>query len=524
MAAGRKLRVVTVSSDSTGTDALATFFFPDSIPPGTTVQSATVLTDRELLAPVRFDYEVPLARSHTIDVSDALLDTSGLDLELSLTGIQAQAIEGRVPAQRFRKRIRLGYEGDTRLRRATIVEGGFDLALQNDIPLDANVAVLIPGLRSLGSGDPYRRTLALPASGTDQYRLDLQGYELIDPVQPDAIIDSIDIRLDISTAPSDGIVALTSGDAVRYDITADSIFLGVVEGVIGGDTLVIDPIEVEDVADYGDFDGGVELQDADLELTILSEVTVESLIADLNIVAIREEAGVAVDSAVLVLSDQQIAGGSPEDPGETRIIVGGAEIVALLNILPTHLRFYGEVRASGEARISREGGFAASYRFSTPLRLRIENLTTFEADPDTLTSGELVDAVRETADEDLKAASLSFRLTNQTPLGGSVRFLLSADMADTNIYVGEIDTALGFVREVSFAAAPTDGNGFVTEPRIDEITVSLSERELRLFARPPLVYGLQVRVDDTDGYVTVRAFDFIDVNGAIAVQGEIRDE
>lgn len=63
-------------------------------------------------------------------------------------------------------------------------------------------------------------------------------------------------------------------------------------------------------------------------------------------------------------------------------------------------------------------------------------------------------------------------------------------------------------------AAPTDPtSGFVTGFSLTEVNYTLNRREIRLFKNPPLVFGYQLRLSDTDGFVTVRYSDNLEMLG-----------
>ena len=137
-----------------------------------------------------------------------------------------------------------------------------------------------------------------------------------------------------------------------------------------------------------------------------------------------------------------------------------------------------------------------------------------EGEPSLLADEDISDIIQDAAEDNILNGELTFILENRLPVGGILRFILSADTADPYLYDAPRDTNLVIEREVLIQAAPTDPtSGFVTGFSLTEVNYTLNRREIRLFKNPPLVFGYQLRLSDTDGFVTVRYSDNLEMLG-----------
>ncbi len=521
---GMHIRVV---NDSAGTD-FADLDFTEVIPPGGSGIAESIVTDKTLESPLRLEITVPVAQATFIpEVTQALLDTAGFLVRISLLDIEADEATVILQSQDYQDDVWLTYDDENRLRSAVMDAGQITIHLFNHMDINSQGQIKIPAISAAGI-DTFTRDISFPALGDTiiTLRFDDREYTIENPDQPGQIIDSLQLILSAQTEASGRLVRITSEDSITLALQSDSLFFRHFAGVIGVDTLQITPFEERNIADYEGFEEGLELSEALLSLTLRSEVMIGNLNADLRITAFHEnEQGQRTDSALIILDDLQFNGGNPGQPGITEIVLSGPEIVNALNILPTALRIDGQVRVSGEAEISREDRILTDYLFETPFKVRFTNLSTFSGDPDSLTDADIDDLIRDAGDDNLLGASLEMIIRNHTPLGGTVRFIFTADMADSNLYDGPVDTAQGFERTISMTAAPTDpATGFVTGEQNSRIQVTLNQRELRLFQNPPLQFGYQIRFDDTDGFVTLRYSDYVNMLGEVRVNILIEDQ
>ena len=177
------------------------------------------------------------------------------------------------------------------------------------------------------------------------------------------------------------------------------------------------------------------------------------------------------------------------------------------------------MRASGEVEIASRVRVSGQYAFSTPLRFRINGDAFIKGSVQQLNDEDIDSEIKDSKDESFEEAALSLRLINHTPLGGSIRLIVSTDPAHTDIYdTTYFNPALEFIKEVTVMPAPTDPvTGFVTEALENTIELSLNRQEFRLFKNPPVRIGYELHISGTNGDVTIRASDFVQISGLARV-------
>lgn len=499
--------------------------FPQTIPPGQTARAEAHIQNRWLYSPLRIEYRIPIAQPTTVTITNALLDTAGVAIALELENIRADEAVAVLGQQNYSDVIKLTYEGEHRLRSAEIERGQMQITFTNHTVLDTDMRVKIPALRS-AANDTFMAEIHLPAGGITPLALQFDGYSISNPRFPGAFLDTLELILDANTAAQNQIIHIRSSDRIALQILSDSLVFKAFSGYVGADTLNLDPFEADSIADYQGIEQGIELSQAYLNLKLYSEVFIQNLLADLTITGYHEnEQGVITDSATIVLQNRAFNGGHPGQPGITEIVLNDQSIVDFLNILPTSLRIEGIVKVSGEAAISQGDRIWLDYYFETPFKARIASLASIEGEVDSLTTADVDSLLREAAENNILEANLEFTLTNHTPLGGSIRFILTADAADSNIFDEVYDPSRVIIREITVPPAPTNPvSGFVTAPRLNTITEHLDRREIQLFSKPPLRYGYVLRVQNTPGFVTLRYSDYVGIRGSALLRVLVEDK
>ncbi|RMH77755.1 MAG: hypothetical protein D6681_20650 [Calditrichaeota bacterium] len=509
---------VTVINDSLN-EQFADLFFPNDILPDQEGVAEEVVHNKTLYSPMRFEYEFPIGQSITTTITNEMLDTTGVQVALELVNIQSDEAEARLKPQHFSRTLKLGYEGDTRLRSATINRGRIALDITNHIDLSTEVQYTIPAIRD-ASNQPFSDQLQLVANASTHKELVLDGFRIINPDNPGAVIDSLEIQVAVQTTTPDTTILVTGTDSVVVQLVADTLFFGEFAGIIGADTLDIEPFLVEDVADYGGFDGSVQLRDASLRLIIDSGIMIENFLADIVVVGYHKENGVITDSRTLVLNDLAFHGGMVDT-----IDISGPDFADFLNILPTDLQFSGIVEVSGEASVAVGDRIDIRYLFETPLTVKLVDLAEFTGDEDTLTTEDITPDLQKRLRNNLLEGRLTLTVGNHTPLGGDLRFFITTDMNDPNLYDADFDTSRGFIEVIGLDPAPTDPTtGYVTATRPRTMEFLLSRKEILLLAQPPLRYGFLFRAANTNGFVTLRYSDFVDPQGEIRLKFLVKED
>ena len=495
-----------------------TFPFPNSIPAGTQAQESSLVAQKWLVSPIRYEYEFPIAQPVTLFITDSLLDSSGLTFTLEFVDVKADEAVAEFDAQHYQDIVRNAYDGERRLISASVNRGKITLEFVNNISLGSQVELTFPAIDT--NPDPFSRdslqtAFTLPAFSTLIQEIDLNGWEISNPQNPNLPIDTLEILVDAITEDPAGIIHLRATDNVVVNVQSDTIFFNTLRGILSSDTLTFAPIVREDLADYEGFEGGIELSSASLSLTIYSEVFIENMTADITFTGYhKNRQGVITDSATLALSNLSFVGGTPGNPGVTHILFPGQEVIDFLNILPTSFKFGGRVITSGEADVTVGDRIRAEYAFETPLKAKISGLATYQASVDTLTDEDISDEIQDVPDDNFLTAALNVQVLNHTPLGGTATLILTADFSDPDIYDADFDTTQTIVRTITINAADVDPvTGFVLAEKANLINVGLNKRELQLIKNPPLKVGFQILIHDTPDFVTLRKSDYIRVNG-----------
>ncbi len=508
--------IVTVRGAGDAGDPFATFVFPTPIDSAGTQSVSVNIGEKEIITPIEVSYEIPIVGPETFDVTNEILENSGFTLTFALDNVRAVEATAILEPQMYSDIIKIGYDSQTRLSKATIESGEILIDFVNRIDLPSTVSVTVPAI-TRADGAPFLFDFFIPTAGVYQVPIRLRDDELSNPDDPGALIDSIAIHVDAMTLRPDELVSVTASDSVEIDVSSDTLFFGGFAGFLAPDTLDIDPVFERDLIDYSGFDGDIELQQATLELTLLSGVFVENLAADIAVSGYHTENGVITDSSSLVLNNLVFVAGEPSS-----VSVSGPEIVEFLKVLPNDIRFSGEVRVSGNANLARGDNIGIRYRFDTPMIVDIGNDVTFEGDT---TSFEINEEFREAAaNQELQDAILSIDLFNHTPLGGTVQIYLSTDFTDNNLYDANFDSTRGFIETVTIAPAPVDAGGLVTTEGTNQVSFTLDAERLRLFEQRRMRVGYSFDVDPTGGFVTIRYSDYVRMLGAAEITYRIEDE
>lgn len=514
---------VTVVNDSLN-ETFVEFAFPDPIQPGEEAVSQANVDNKWLYSPLRLEYQVPVAQATPVTVTSTLLNSAGIAAEVELQDIRADEAVAALDAQDFSDVIHIGYESEHRLRSAEIDEGRFYVTLTNHTSLDTDVKIKIPAIQN-AANDTFITELELPARETIPLTLQLENHTISNPDFPGAILDTLDFILDARSKAQSNIVHITSNDSLSINIVTDTLIFKFFSGFLGEDSLIFDPITEEDIAVYEGFEGEIELSEAFLNLKLYSEISIDNFFADLVITGFHEnEAGAITDSASIALYNRQLNGGTPEQPGITEFDLMGQEIVDFLSILPTSIRVEGKAKVSGEAAVSQGNRIWVDYLFETPFKVHIRGTAHFEGKESTITDADIDSLVQDIARDNILDIDLNFLLTNHTPLGGNIRFIISADFNDSNIYDEDYDTSLVLIRDMPVEAAPIDPvTGFVTGDRETEFVYQLNQREVQLFSNPPLRYGYLLTVPGSGEFITLRYSDFINMLGRADLRVLIED-
>lgn len=512
--------------DSTGTKVID-FVIDQPIAEGQTIENSARIGGPGtswIYAPLQVQYVLPIAEATTFELSATVLSEASFNLDVALENLEVDEAIARMESQEVRNRGGFALEEGMQLQEAAVSSGRIRLDFHNQTEVSVDIDFQMPTILN-AQNQPFTSQLSIPQNGSATLEVPLSGMRIADSENPGGMVDSVVIDYRTVTSTANDIIHLRSSDEVRIDIQIDSIAFESLSGIINERIFDIDPVEESDLFDYEGVPHNIHLDFVDFGLRLQNEFFIEDLQVNLTIVGYHEENGVVTDSARLEIAGQQINPGYPGNPGVTMITVPGETAAAFLNILPTRVRTFGQVAAAGEVAIDQSGVISGDYSFATPLRFRIDGDAVYTGDVSTLDEDDISDEVRDAADENFEEATLTLHLINSTPLGGSVRLFVSADTRHNDIYdPAHLNPELEFIKEVVVIAGEVDANtGYVSEPASNEVTLTLTRDEFRIFKRTPIKVGFELHIDGTDGPVAIRAQDFVTVSGIARIMLNIKD-
>ncbi len=461
---------------------------------------------------IRVEYSIPIAQPAVITISDSLLDNAGILITVDLEHLESNAVKAKIEPQEINRSFKFAVDSDHRIKRAKIKRGAFHLTFTNTLPMGGKLVYTFPNLFR-NDGSVFTDSVRLE-NGQANKTITLDGLTLQHATTPGAYVDSIIVQVYGLTDQATQFVELNSGDYLQADVTSDTIFVESFEGTLATESIAIGPYEFNDLSDFQKFDGTINFQDVELIITLYNEINVDNLTLSLQIEGEhRNEAGVVTATQTVTLTNYAINPGTPGNPAITQIVIDGADITNLLNILPTRIRVTGTVSAAGEANIQLGARVWGEVAFSAPLKILLKDVAPFRSDINEITSDDVAPDLQN--NNPINYGSLELTVTNHTPFGGTIRLIVSADSAHTDLYdTTYFNPDKEFIRTIQFSPGTIDAStGFVSQAFQNNIFLELKEKEIHILTSPPYRIGVEARFQDTQGTVAVRATDFLEFKG-----------
>jgi hypothetical protein len=521
----------TVKNDTVNNEQIAQVIIPDTVFPGQQGEGSDQVGNGgiDIYSPLGLEFQLQIAKETSFLVTQELLDTAGFWIELSLENIRADEATVKLRKQKFNDKISITYEDENRLRTAEIDSGTIQLHLINYLPVGCNVNYTIPDIRT--EAQPLTGSLTLLPAQVLEEGIDLKNLSIENADNPGEFIDTIIVDIAGTTLPTNGFVTITSRDSILVEAQTSRIILKSFKGFFALDTLEVPEFSEDSIADYGDFSKGVFFQNAELELNITSEVSIENLFLEFDVLGYHaDENGIMTDSASLSISQTVNSTGSPGDPDNIILSISGDSVTNFLNILPTSIKGMGRITLEGEASITQNSKVWAGYLFSTPLRLIVSNLppiegtiTTFIGKGDNTpyegATAPLDSNIVDLSDE-LESGNLELDIVNHTPSEVEVRMLVSGDLSrpDSAFYNSSLNDSLEFEKSALVSAAAINMiSGFVTTPQTSTVSFDLTKDQLQILTKPPFRVGYEVKLSDSPGVIALRSIDFVRATGVAKI-------
>jgi hypothetical protein len=476
---------------------------------------------------LRLNYNLPVAEPTVVFVTDSLLDSTGFWLEVDLENFEADTAVAIIDDQRITDILRLKFDNENKIKRGEIDKGRVQLEFINNLDLTGKIKFTLPNIRT-PLDEPFSDSLEVPENGSSNYDIILDHFTVVNPNNPDEFIDSLLVDFELDLSSSQNFVTLTNNDSINVHIVSDSIYLKSFVGYFSLDTLTIPTIEENNIADYEDIPTGIFLQNAQVDVSLLSEILVENLMMNVKITGYHEdENGVRTDSAHMEITRTFTSHGYPGNPDLLNLTIEGPEVANFINILPTSVKANGTLLLEGNAELDRTSQLFGDYNFTTPLRIKIVDLNPIRSKIDTIDVNDLDNDAIDLTNDYIENGTLFLTVSNHTPLEANVEIYVSKDSTHTKdsfFDSTDYNPEYEFVKSHYIFAAPTDPiSGFVNNPLESEVNLPLSNQEISILTNPPYMIGFRLKVTDSPGVISFRSTDYIKVFGSAKLSVKVED-
>ncbi|RMG61091.1 MAG: hypothetical protein D6715_14305 [Calditrichaeota bacterium] len=517
---------IALYNDSTG-ELVSQLSTNQPVQPGETVVLTDQIQQRWVRSPLRVVASLPLAQAVSFAVTDSLLDAAGTSAVLEFPHLLATEALARFHQQHYRRNLRFSLKDQkgNRLKQGEIARGNVLVTFANQFPLSGQFRVHLPEFQQ-PDGQALQVDLDFLANQTVQAPpVQTNHVQIANRQTPGAFLDSVQATVELITRRTSGFVHLRASDQFQVQVHTDSIFFRSFSGYLAADSIAIPRFQRQASVDYNGLEDGIRFAGAELLVKIFNEVHIDQLrIKRLSITGRhRNSSGQVTASAQVHIADQAILPGDPGNPVLTTISFPTREVTDFLNILPTEIEGVGTIAYQGNASVTVDASRVhGRYSFSTPVQVKIDRQNRIEGDIQTLDESSIDADIREAARDDIRGAQLALQITNHTPFSGTITMLVTTDPArlQGDFYnLSRLDSTREFVEVFQIPSASIDpGSGTVRAAGETISQIGLNRSQIRLFSQPPVYVGFLVTIDPTDGFVTVRGNDFLELAGKTVFQ------
>jgi hypothetical protein len=510
--------VINVYDDSLG-GYIGPFSFTNSIQPGVPSQSNTLdLRNKFISNKLRLEYQIPIEGSESnLELTQELLEGT-FQSEVIMREVKVNEANAEIPAQSFTDSSKIDVTDEKyRIETGRISRGGALITFYNSIPLSAELIIKFPYL--FQDGETLEFLIPkIEAGGSSQEYFDFSGAEIYNMDNPGTPIDSLPFYAEARADSSEGYVSIFGTDSFVVVVQMDSIFIESFQGVLlEPDTLTIEPVDQDGLDVFDDIEGQIRFEDLVMNLTFENEIDFDILI-DLWIVGYRGDPEFnPTDSMRIHISETiQKSSTSPTTLISLDRNSGTPSIVDLLEILPTHIRMYGDAILGAEGNDPNGGakvndGIRALYSIESPLNFNITRPLSYTMETDSI---DLDQDMRDRLVDDAYFTNIDMVLENGLPVEAEVVLIMATDSSlfDT------LQTALPSERIIvrSMIDPGTVGtSGFVDVPVSSTISISLSDEQLDIFMVHPVYFKQWVNIPQTNQVVKLRQADEIKVDALL---------
>ena len=414
-------------------------------------------------------------------------------LIVSPVGIKAARALGRLPRQTLTHSETLLVDDSTKVVSGLIAAGGATLTLANGLPVAMDVEVETDNLYC--DDQPLRVNAHLGAMAVSTVHLDLSGFRIETAPDPgNSWQGSNELVFDViaETERQDALVEISSQESISVNIQIEAVELDRLVGTLRPVRLHLD--EEHSL----EFPRGFEHIDPKDALLVIS-ITNSSLVGGAFSLEIEGERDGAVRRASFdgAIAPAEVRGTSVL----TRCEYSSCETRDLISIFPERVRVQGEAIVWGQGMVTSADSLRGDFQIVVPLVFRV-CADTFTTEP---RRNRISESLSDAIEDGVVSSRFVGSVVSDVAITGEVRLLFGADSA--TVY-SEPLLALPGGDAVAFGSSENPASAAIFE-------VDLSSQDLEVFLRDSIWAGLEMRLDSTETYVTLRPDEAVRLEGRI---------
>lgn len=484
-------------------DLLVTWAYSDEIPAGATVVDVFDLSGKTIGSTVAVSIVGCSPGSGggvvTVDPDDAI------DIDVRLENVTASQAIAVIPAQSYATEVPSAWSDSLRLVDASIDAGATLVTIENQTPLDADVALLLPDFSVLG--DTLRLDAYLSGGERRVIPIDFAGTTF----HSDAPANETRYVVRARTPGSGGVhVALSEDDAISVTIDPLDLEIGSVLGIADGFDASFEP--VQESLDWPDDVDPFVPAAASITLSISNEIG-SAIAGEIRMRALN---GSAPDTIRKLIT---IPAGSLGAPAVTEIVIDqtNSRILDLIAGYPTEIEVDGDlVVGDGVSLVSLERGAAVGggYVFEAPFAFSVSG-GAIRLDPQEI---ELDEEFRSVLANDTNRLEIEADFVNGFPFGAGVTLAFGPDSARV------FDEPEILMEPILAAPAEVDPvSGKTTSATASGGALALDQGEMTTFDREIVYLGVTLDVAPS-GVVVVSPSDSVIVSGVLRMDVTVSED
>lgn len=421
---------------------------------------------------------------------------SSVNLITNFSDFSVLEAVAKTPAVNISETQSLAIDDSISITEAVIQSGNLNLVIDNQVPIHGKIIYELSDF--FKNENPYTDSLHISAQSRSQISIPLENLTL----RPDFAgvgEQTISFQWTFVTEESDEMIHIQSSDNVKANLTSSEIIFSQIQGILNEIEIDIEPFK-EDL-NFSDELDSVKLENAVIRLEIDNTINLPAR-SDIVIQGITD-AGKTVDLKV-----QETILAAPEFGSETTTIVldkNNSNIIEFLNALPDQIEISGSVwlgDSNSPGTVTQSDYIEGRMNISAPLVLSFPTQTA-TTDIDSL---EIEEDNRETIRDRLMSGEVVAKISNKLPFGAVIEAKFGT--RDSTVF-SEPELIIG---PLNIAPAIVDQAGFTAEHSENELKVTLTKEDLRLFENEMVFSGVEITFPGSDGNaVHVMTSDYIQV-------------